>query len=94
MIQVDDKYQYSCDNKDNYVHGWISSHPHIGFWVITPSDEFRGGGPMKTDLTSHVGPVSLAVRTMHSISMSTSRISNNIYILNIFVYLYADADFL
>lgn len=65
MIQVDGKYQYSCDN---HVHGWISSHPHIGFWVITPSDEFRGGGPMKTDLTSHVGPVSLAVCTT---SMST-----------------------
>lgn len=61
--KVDDKYQYSCDNKDNHVHGWISSDPHIGFWVITPSDEFRSGAPVKTDLTSHAGPISLAVIT-------------------------------
>lgn len=59
--QVDDKYQYSCENKDNRVHGWISSDNTVGFWVITPSDEFRTGGPLKQDLTSHVGPTSLAV---------------------------------
>ncbi|XP_066340840.1 rhamnogalacturonate lyase B-like [Miscanthus floridulus] len=64
--EVDDKYQYSLDNKDNAVHGWISSsnHPSIpamGFWVITPSNEFKSGGPMKRELTSHVGPTSLAM---------------------------------
>ncbi|XP_022871342.1 probable rhamnogalacturonate lyase B [Olea europaea var. sylvestris] len=58
--KVDDKYQFSYDNKDSLVHGWISSHPHIGFWVITPSNEFRAGGPVKNDLTSHAGPTSLA----------------------------------
>ncbi|EYU45811.1 hypothetical protein MIMGU_mgv1a0225582mg, partial [Erythranthe guttata] len=58
--EVDDKYQYSCDNKDNRVHGWISSDKRIGFWVITPSDEFRAGGPFKPDLTSHAGPTALA----------------------------------
>lgn len=61
--EVDDKYQYSCDNKDNRVHGWISSNPHVGFWVITASDEFRAGGPVKPDLTSHAGPTALAVST-------------------------------
>ncbi|KAL3613580.1 hypothetical protein CASFOL_042614 [Castilleja foliolosa] len=59
--EVDDKYEYSCDNKDNHVHGWISSAPKVGFWVITPSDEFRAGGPVKPDLTSHAGPTSLAI---------------------------------
>nr|CAB3462962.1 unnamed protein product [Digitaria exilis] len=61
--QVDDKYQYSLDNKDNVVHGWISSsHPNpMGFWVITPSNEFKSGGPMKRELTSHVGPTSLTM---------------------------------
>ncbi|CAI9758170.1 unnamed protein product [Fraxinus pennsylvanica] len=59
--EVDDKYQYSCDNKDSLVHGWISTDHDIGFWVITPSNEFRAGGPVKIDLTSHVGPTSLAV---------------------------------
>ncbi|KAL1566777.1 rhamnogalacturonan endolyase [Salvia divinorum] len=61
--EVDDKYQYSCDNKDNRVHGWISSksNPQIGFWVIMPSDEFRAGGPVKQDLTSHASSTSLAI---------------------------------
>ncbi|KAH6837516.1 Rhamnogalacturonate lyase family protein [Perilla frutescens var. hirtella] len=63
---VDDKYQYSCENKDNHVHGWINSsssinNPSIGFWVITPSDEFRAGGPVKQDLTSHAGTTSLSI---------------------------------
>ncbi|XP_022773018.1 probable rhamnogalacturonate lyase B isoform X2 [Durio zibethinus] len=59
--EVDDKYQYSCDNKDLYVHGWICSDPPVGWWQITPSNEFRSGGPMKQNLTSHVGPTNLAM---------------------------------
>lgn len=58
---MDDKYQYSEDNKDNRVHGWISLDKGVGFWVITPSDEFKVGGPLKQELTSHVGPTSLSV---------------------------------
>ncbi|KAK8600954.1 hypothetical protein V6N13_059306 [Hibiscus sabdariffa] len=59
--EVDDKYQYSMDNKDLYVHGWICSNPPVGWWLITPSNEFRSGGPMKQNLTSHVGPTNLAM---------------------------------
>ncbi|KAJ1689025.1 hypothetical protein LUZ63_013180 [Rhynchospora breviuscula] len=59
--EVDDKYQYSLDNKDNKVHGWISDNPSTGFWIITPSNEFKTGGPLKQDLTSHTGPTSLAM---------------------------------
>ncbi|CAK9313024.1 unnamed protein product [Citrullus colocynthis] len=59
--EVDDKYQYSCDNKDSCLHGWISTDPAVGFWLITPSNEFRSGGPVKQNLTSHVGPTTLAV---------------------------------
>ncbi|KAK4274200.1 hypothetical protein QN277_017463 [Acacia crassicarpa] len=59
--EVDDKYQYSCDNKDSRVHGWICPEPAVGFWLITPSNEFRSGGPVKQNLTSHVGPTTLAV---------------------------------
>ncbi|KAF3341803.1 putative rhamnogalacturonate lyase B [Carex littledalei] len=59
--EVDDKYQYSLDNKDNQVHGWISDNPSTGFWVITPSNEFKTGGPLKRDLTSHTGPISLVM---------------------------------
>ncbi|CAI0405315.1 unnamed protein product [Linum tenue] len=61
--EVDDKYQYSCEDKDNKVHGWISEEPAVGFWMITPSDEFRVGGPIKQDLTSHVGPIVLNMFT-------------------------------
>ncbi|KAL8112828.1 hypothetical protein AgCh_020216 [Apium graveolens] len=59
--EVDDKYQYSMDNKDAGVHGWISSGPIIGFWVIFPSQEFRNGGPTKQNLTVHTGPNCLAM---------------------------------
>ncbi|XP_057973688.1 uncharacterized protein LOC131161747 [Malania oleifera] len=59
--EVDDKYQYSCEFKDLLVHGWISSHPLVGFWQITPSSEFRSGGPLKQELSSHVGPANLAI---------------------------------
>lgn len=67
---MDDKYQYSCDDKDNKVHGWISFDPPIGFWQITPSDEFRTGGPLKQNLTSHVGPTTLAVSAYMEITPS------------------------
>lgn len=64
-MKVDDKYEYSSENKDLKVHGWISSEIEteapMGFWVIIPSNEFRSGGPLKQNLTSHVGPTSLAV---------------------------------
>ncbi|KAL9245597.1 hypothetical protein vseg_019228 [Gypsophila vaccaria] len=59
--EVDDKYQYSCEDKDNKVHGWISFDPPVGVWIITPSDEFRLGGPHKQDLTAHAGPNLLAM---------------------------------
>ncbi|GFZ03241.1 rhamnogalacturonate lyase family protein [Actinidia rufa] len=58
--EVDDKYQYSMDNKDGGVHGWISSGPIVGFWIIFPSHEFRNGGPTKQNLTVHTGPNCLA----------------------------------
>lgn len=63
LTQVDDKYMYSMENKDNKVHGWISSDQRVGFWMVTPSDEFRVCGPVKQDLTSHVGPTVLSVST-------------------------------
>ncbi|CAH9083492.1 unnamed protein product [Cuscuta europaea] len=58
--QVDDKYFYSSDSKDIKVHGWVCTGPPVGFWMITPSNEFRTGGPFKQELTSHVGPTTLS----------------------------------
>ncbi|KAK8644657.1 hypothetical protein V6N13_123959 [Hibiscus sabdariffa] len=59
--EVDDKYQYSTENKDNKLHGWISDDDAVGFWIITPSSEFRAGGPHKQGLTSHPGATSLCM---------------------------------
>ncbi|KAL7208111.1 hypothetical protein ACSBR1_029966 [Camellia fascicularis] len=59
--EVDDKYEYSIENKDNGVHGWICFDPPVGFWQICPSNEFRTGSPTKQDLTSHVNPTTLAM---------------------------------
>ncbi|KAH9610641.1 hypothetical protein KSS87_017129 [Heliosperma pusillum] len=59
--EVDDKYQYSKESQDIRVHGWICKDPPSGFWQITPSFEFRSGGPNKQFLTSHVGPSTLAM---------------------------------
>ncbi|CAN1766503.1 Rhamnogalacturonate lyase [Linum perenne] len=59
--EVDDKYEYSMENRDIKLHGWISKFPSVGFWQITPSSEFRSGGPLKQFLASHVGPTNLAV---------------------------------
>ncbi|CAN8276523.1 unnamed protein product [Cochlearia groenlandica] len=58
--QVDDKYQYTCEIKDNKVHGWISTKSNVGFWLISPSGEYRSGGPIKQELTSHVGPTAIS----------------------------------
>ncbi|KAG5574200.1 hypothetical protein H5410_054334 [Solanum commersonii] len=60
--EVDDKYFYSNDDKDGKVYGWISTtNPPLGFWMINPSNEYRIGGPLKQDLTTHVGPTVLTV---------------------------------
>ena len=74
MYQVDDKYLFSSDNIDNKVHGWVSNDKvPIGFWMITPSNEFRTGGPIKQDLTSHTGPILLSVSSLfyNSINFET-----------------------
>lgn len=54
------------ENKDNKVHGWINPNPKIGLWMITPSNEFKTGGPVKQDLTSHTGSITLSV-SIHDI---------------------------
>ncbi|XP_038715580.1 probable rhamnogalacturonate lyase B isoform X1 [Tripterygium wilfordii] len=59
--EVDDKYLYSSENRNLKVHGWMCFDPPVGFWQITPSNEFRTGGPLKQNLTSHVGPITLAM---------------------------------
>ncbi|WCJ32019.1 Rhamnogalacturonate lyase family protein [Euphorbia peplus] len=62
--EVDDKYAYAMELKDSKVHGFVSSHkPQVGFWMIRPSDEACTGGPMRQDLTSHAGPIVLAMFT-------------------------------
>ncbi|CAN8319905.1 unnamed protein product [Cochlearia groenlandica] len=50
-----------CEIKDNKVHGWISTKSHVCFWLISPSGEYRSGGLIKQELTSHVGPTAISV---------------------------------
>ncbi|CAL1395543.1 unnamed protein product [Linum trigynum] len=61
--EVDDKYEYSMENRDIKVHGWMGKDPSssVGFWQITPTSEFRSAGPLKQFLSSHDGPTCLAV---------------------------------
>ncbi|KAK7307278.1 hypothetical protein VNO77_40195 [Canavalia gladiata] len=75
--QVDDKYFYSAENKDSLVHGWITidSKAPVGFWMITPSNEYRSHGPTKQDLTSHCGP------TMLNMFLSTHYTGRNSHIV-------------
>ncbi|KAJ0431951.1 hypothetical protein HanIR_Chr17g0854001 [Helianthus annuus] len=49
---VDDKYQYTSENKDLMVHGWISHEPPVGLWQITLNNEFKSGWPLKRNLYS------------------------------------------
>lgn len=55
------------------VHGWISSNPSVGFWIITPSHEFLTTGPTKPELTSHVGPTSLSVSLLAQCSFKKKK---------------------
>ncbi|KAJ8557423.1 hypothetical protein K7X08_003048 [Anisodus acutangulus] len=60
-MQVDDKYFYANNNEDDKVYGWVSANPPVGFWMIIPSNEFRTAGPLRQDLTTHVGPTVLSI---------------------------------
>ena len=52
--QVEHKYDYSAVQFDSPAVGWSSTHDHIGFWIINPSDEYLSGGPTKLELTAHL----------------------------------------
>lgn len=77
---MDDKYQYSIENIYNRVHGWISNDSQVGFWQITPSEEFKSGGPLKQCLTSHVGPTTLAVSFFKLVKLFLTE--QNVMLLN------------
>ncbi|KAK9930124.1 hypothetical protein M0R45_027179 [Rubus argutus] len=47
-------YIIGCMDGYQMTHRWE-------FWQITPSEEFKSGGPLKQCLTSHVGPTTLAI---------------------------------
>ncbi|KAG6513808.1 hypothetical protein ZIOFF_024145 [Zingiber officinale] len=94
--EVDDKYQYSSEYKDSLVHGWICAKPSIGFWLITPSNEFKSGGPLRQDLTSHVGPTVLGM--FHSSHYAgeeiVAKFTNGEYWKKVFgpVFIYLNSD--
>lgn len=53
------KYDYSADYGETDVWGWSSTTKNIGIWMTAPSKEYYNGGPMKRELTCHVGPTIL-----------------------------------
>ncbi|KAL6338972.1 hypothetical protein AAG906_024123 [Vitis piasezkii] len=73
--EVDDKYQYSSESKNDRVHGWISLNSGIGFWIITPSYEFlplnvtfENGEPWKKVF----GPVFIHLNSVSDKTKATS----------------------
>ncbi len=53
------KYDYSADFGTTDVWGWSSTTKNLGIWITAPSKEYYNGGPMKRELTCHVGPTIL-----------------------------------
>lgn len=53
------KYDYSADFGKLNVWGWSSTTRDVGIWITAPSKEYYNGGPMKRELTGHVGPTLL-----------------------------------
>ncbi len=54
------KYQWITEQSNDYVYGVFGKQ--LGFWLIKPSSEYAGGGPMKQDLSVHhtdTGPIVL-----------------------------------
>lgn len=45
------KYDNSIYYDEHYVHGMANAD--VGVWMITPSNEFVGGGPIKQELSVH-----------------------------------------
>lgn len=53
------KYNYSAFLADHHVHGMVGHG--LGEWMITPSNEYVGGGPYKQDLMVHAGNTLLSM---------------------------------
>jgi len=53
------KYNYSAFMADHHVHGMVGHG--MGEWMITPSNEYIGGGPYKQDLMVHSGNTLLSM---------------------------------
>jgi rhamnogalacturonan endolyase len=53
--QFECKYAYSADLGDLNVWGWSSTGKRVGIWMTVPSHEYYNGGPMKRELTVHMG---------------------------------------
>ena len=53
------KYDNSAFLADHHVHG-MAGHG-VGLWMIFPSNEFIGGGPVKQELTVHMDNVVLGM---------------------------------
>jgi len=56
--RYEDKYKYTADYGTLRVWGWSSvgtGGKNLGLWDVAGSAEYMPGGPMKRELTSHMG---------------------------------------
>ena len=53
------KYDNSAYLAEHHVHGMAGNS--VGIWMISPSNEYIGGGPVKQELTVHMDNVLLAM---------------------------------
>jgi rhamnogalacturonan endolyase len=49
------KYSYTAELGKTSCYGWASTTTPNGVWQVIPSHEFYNGGPMKRELTAHLG---------------------------------------
>lgn len=47
------RYTFAGSWFDNRAYGWASPSKNLGFWLINPSVEYVGSGPIKTDFLTH-----------------------------------------
>lgn len=79
------KYDYSADFGETDVWGWSSTTKNLGIWITAPSKEYYNGGPMKRELTCHVGPTILNMLNGGHFGMGDSFVADSgVYVQKVY----------
>jgi rhamnogalacturonan endolyase len=60
---ITDKYHFSTDAGEHFVHGWVGTKSKLGFWLVYGSIEDQNGGPTKQHNTEHFERILLKILT-------------------------------